>query len=222
LRDLTLFGNAQLPRDVDVVVAGASSKDLEAAFKDLICDRNRFGGFRLRPRGWLIDIWALEDTWAFRQQGIESFSFDALVQTTFLNVEAVAAEVSASTGRARSIYSAGFFEAVDDKILDINYEPNPYPILCVVRSITAAIRINWCLSRRLASYIVKHAGGASIRHLMEIQESHYGKARISQTKMTEYLEFIKKQLQAPGTGAIWLPATRLEQLELSTYWTPVY
>src|ERR1700736_2582933 len=59
LRDLTLFGNAQLPRDVDVVVAGASSKDLEAAFKDLICDRIRFGGFRLRPRGWLIDIWAL-------------------------------------------------------------------------------------------------------------------------------------------------------------------
>src|ERR1700733_11911919 len=175
LRDLTLFGNSEVPRDVDIVVADTNARDLERVFEDLIHERNRFGGLRLRTTGWMIDIWALRDTWAFREHLKEPASFDNLVQTTFLNVEAVAAEIPTQLGRPRPIYSGGFFESVTSKVLDVNFEPNPHPGLCVVRSITTALRLDWRISKRLGAYIVQHASLIPLERLMGIQESHYGR-----------------------------------------------
>lgn len=221
LRDLVLFGNSEVPRDVDVVVGDTNAKDLERAFEDLIHERNRFGGLRLRSTGWMIDIWALRDTWAFREHLKEPVSFDSLVQTTFLNVEAVAAEIPTQHGRPRPIYSAGFFESITRKVLDINFEPNPHPDLCVIRSITTALRLNWRISKRLGAYIVQHASPIPLQKLMAVQESHYGRIRIQQTRMLEYLRAIDKQLHDNSVHEIRLPATQIEQLELSKYWTPV-
>jgi hypothetical protein len=221
LRDLMLLDSAELPRDVDIVVEGVETSELERVFADLIQDRNRFGGLRLRAKGWLIDIWTLKSTWAFRERLKESISFDNLVQTTFLNVEAVAAELPIQPGRPRPFYSAGFFEATERKVLDINFEPNPYPGLCVVRSIMTALRLDWVMSRRLGTYIVQHASLAPVQTLIEIQESHYGKIRIRPTRMLEYLQSIDNQLHENSTNEIRLPATRVEQLEFSNYWTPV-
>jgi hypothetical protein len=221
LRDLALHGNSEAPRDVDVVVDDTDARGLELAFEDLIHERNRFGGLRLRTTGWMIDIWALRDTWAFREHLKEPVSFESLVQTTFLNVEAVAAEIPIQIGRPRPIYSAGFFESVASKILDINFEPNPHPGLCVVRSITMALRLNWRISKRLGAYIVQHASLIPLQRLMAVQESHYGKIRIQQTRMLEYLRAIDEQLYDNSVQEIRLPATQVEQLELSKYWTPV-
>ncbi|SRR6266403_619007 len=220
LRDLVLLGNSEVPRDVDVVV-DVTKTDLETVFVDLIHETNRFGGLRLRPKGWMIDIWALRDTWALREHLIGPITFDGLVQSTFLNVEAVAAELPTLPGRPRAVYSAGFFEAADKKVLDINFQPNPHPVLCVIRAITTAVRLNWLISRRLGAYILQHASSTSTGKLMTVQESHYGKIRIREKRMEEYLKSIDEQLRANYIEAIRLPATQVEQLQLSKYWTPV-
>src|SRR5438045_6730879 len=80
LRDLTFVGGSEVPRDVDVVVDAITSDDLQSVFADLVYEKNRFGGLRLRTRGWMIDIWALNDTWAFREKLKEQVSFESLVQ----------------------------------------------------------------------------------------------------------------------------------------------
>jgi len=90
LRDLVLFGNSETPRDVDVVVSGTNALELEQIYKDILHRKNRFGGLQLRPRGWLIDIWTLQDSWAFKEKLVQPANFDQLVRTTFLNVEAIA------------------------------------------------------------------------------------------------------------------------------------
>jgi hypothetical protein len=221
LRDLTVFGNSEAPRDVDVVVRDTNARDLETVFRDLIQAKNRFGGLRLRPTGWLVDIWALSDTWAFRERLKEPISFETLVETTFLNVEAIAAEIPTQLGRPRPIYSAGFFESVSRRVLDTSFEPNPHPALCVVRSITTALRLNWRMSKRLAAYIIQHATKIPVAQLMAVQESHYGKIRIQPARMLEYLRAINDQLQTDSICEIALPATQSEQLEFSKYWTPV-
>jgi len=148
-------------------------------------------------------------------------SFDHLVRTTFLNVEAVAAEIFIVRGRPRPVYSAGFFEAIDARVLDINYEPNPHPGLCVVRAISAGLRLNWALSRRLSSYIITQASAFSVDQLTEIQRSHYGKIRIPQVKMLGYLESIEEQLQSDAQ-TIKLPIATAEQLHFSTYSPSAY
>jgi hypothetical protein len=221
LRDLLILGNAQVPRDVDIVVNVEDPSQLESAVGDLIQSRTRFGGFRLRPKGWLIDVWTLRDTWALRQNFSKDCTFAGLVQTTFLNVEAVAAEIAITPGYGRRVYSAGFFEAVEARILDINFEPNPYPALCVVRSIVTALRLGFAISHRLATYIVKVAGVVSPRTLMDAQTSHYGNIRVQQERLSEYVRYLDEQLLGPTETRIYLPGSRREQLELSKYWTPV-
>jgi hypothetical protein len=221
LRDLTILGPSEVPRDVDIVVANARPEHLEEVFADLVHSKNRFGGLRLRTKGWLIDMWTLDSTWALRDRSDEFLTFDRLVQTTFLNVEGIAAEISPKPTQKRKLYSSSFFEAATDKILDISFEPNPHPSLCVVRSIMTAIRLNWVLSRRLSNYILHHAKLGSMKTLLQAQESHYGKIRIRETQMKEYLDSIKKQLNDTAAKTIRLPPTKSEQLSLSQYWTPV-
>lgn len=220
LRDLLVFGNSERPRDVDVVVRDANFSELELVFRDLIYEKTRFGGLRLRAKGWLIDVWALPDTWAFRQGLMPRVSFDHLVQTTFLDVEAAAVEIAPHRGRPRKFYSAGFFEAIERQVLDINLEPNPFPALCAVRSIITALRLDFALSRRLAEYVVRYASRIPIEELTETQESHYGKLWIAPTRMLEFLNYIEDQLRESSTEVVRLPKTRPEQLELLRDWMP--
>lgn len=220
LRDLAVFGNSFAPRDVDVVVSGANALELERAYDDIVHHKNRFGGLQLRPKDWLIDIWALQDSWAFKKKLAHPINFDQLVKTTFLNVEAVAVEVASKPGSAREIYSSGFFEAIAGKILDINFEPNPFPQLCVVRTLISALRLNFGISPRLGKYLIRNTHGLPVRELVELQESHYSKVRIESNKMVEYLTYIEEQLCLNSSHAIWLPTTRQEQLELSQSWSP--
>ena len=221
LRDLLVLGNAQLPRDVDIVVNVTDASELEDVFGDVLHDKTRFGGLRLRPKGWLIDVWTLNNTWAFRTGFLKNPSFTQLPCTTFLNVEAVAAEIVPQSGYPRRIYSAGFFEAVENKLLDINFEPNPYPALCTVRSIITALRLGFSLSGRLAQYIVNCARELPAQAFVDAQMSHYGNVRVRQGRLLEYIDSLEKQLHASAEAVVYLPENRKEQLELSTYWAPV-
>lgn len=205
LRDLTIFGPSEVPRDIDVVV-DVRHAELDGVFSDLISSRNRFGGLRLKSTDLHIDIWALENTWALRREPTEYPSFDRLVRTTFLNVEAIAADVLPKRGKKRTIYSAGFFESIRNRMLDISFEPNPYPQLCIVRSLITALRLNWLVSRRLASYIVRQAATTPIQTLLDIQSSHYGGLKISLPEIQAYLQSMERRLDDPKLEAMRVDA----------------
>src|ERR1035438_6552739 len=115
LRDLMVHGPTTEPRDIDVVVDGASIEDLTNLFQDVVVRRTRFGGLHLNVKGWMVDVWPLSDTWALRELRIGSRDFQALTRTTFLNVEAVVIDLTNRRRNGRQIYSSGFFEAIDRK-----------------------------------------------------------------------------------------------------------
>src|SRR5271157_1476053 len=134
VRDLAVFGPAERPRDVDIVLAGASADEIERVFEAWVVRRTRFGGVRLLVEKWMFDIWDVSSTWGIHQLGLDP-SFGELPKTTFLNVEAVAAEISSNPGFERRIYSGAFFKALEERTVNINFEDNPFPALCVVRSL---------------------------------------------------------------------------------------
>ena len=162
IRDLAVFGPTERPRDVDIVLAGASTHEIERIFGAWIVRRTRFGGVRLRVDKWMFDIWDVSSTWGINQLGLDP-NFGELPKTTFLNVEAVAAEISANPGRERKIYSSVFFKALEERIVNINFEENPFPALCVVRSLITAARLDFDIGRALAEYIVHHARAEGFR-----------------------------------------------------------
>jgi len=210
LRDLMLYGPSRDPRDVDVVVDGVSIEKLSNLFKDVLVRKTRFGGLHLNAKGWMIDIWPLRDTWAVREFRAGAGDFEALTRTTFLNVEAVTIELK--FGARRKVHSSGFFEALRNQILDINLEENPFPELAAVRTLITAAKLQYSMSRRLASYVLHHARKTPLEQLVSVQLNHYGIARLDEDRINVWTRTLRTQL---ATGSeIRLPVRRPVQLDL--------
>jgi hypothetical protein len=209
LRDMTVYGPSKDPRDVDVVVDGASIDTLAKLFADVLVRKTRFGGLHLNSKGWMIDIWPLNQTWAVRERRAGEADFEALTRTTFLNVEAVAVELK--EGR-RQVYSSGFFEAVGNRVLDINLEENPFPELASIRTLLTAAKFQYSMSKRLARYVVYHTNKIPLEQMVSIQLSHYGIARLNEDRINHWMRVLSDQL-ATGSS-LRVPALKPTQLTL--------
>ncbi len=209
-----IYGPSAQPRDVDIVVDGASVDDLALLFHDTLVRRTRFGGLHLNVMGWMVDIWPLSQTWALRELHVGSGDFEALTRTTFLNVEAVTVELSNRRSTSRSIYAAGFFEAVRTRTLDINLEENPFPELAAIRTLVIASRLRYGLRRRLARYVLHYITKTPVEKFLEIQLSHYGVVKYDVDTIHSWTKVIKEQI---GTQPIILvPKKTQAQLSLWT------
>jgi len=205
IRDLMLNGPSISPRDVDVVVGAVDLKDITAVFSENLTRRNRFGGLHLAIGGWHFDIWPLSQTWAFQKRIVPNATFESLPKTTFLNIEAVAVRLDSREWRYREIYSNGFFEALLSRTLEINSEPNPYPALCVLRSLMLAARLDFLIGPRLATYICEHARLAGIEELMQVQSEHYNQIYYDASTLNGWVSAIAKQRRLSKRSALELP-----------------
>ena len=149
IRNLLLTKPRPAVRDLDVVVGGISAAQPASSLGAKVTRPTRFGGLHAEIREAQLDLWPVSDTWAFRHLGVGSGSFADLPRTTFLDIEAVTAELTTAPGRARRIYAHGFFESLLNRCIDINLEDNPFPELCVVRSLVTAVRLRFSLGRKL-------------------------------------------------------------------------
>ncbi|WP_223639328.1 hypothetical protein [Corallococcus sp. EGB] len=211
LRDLLAVSATAAPRDVDLVVAGATGEALRAAFARQLVRVNRFGGLRLQVQKLPVDIWTLESTWAFQQKLVPGGDFAQLPRTTFLNVEAVAAEMDTRKGRARQVYGDAFFRAVREQVLEINLEENPYAGLCVVRSLLTARKLHYALGPRLARYLAHHGSRIDGAELEAIQRSHYGRVHLGRDQLMRLIRIVSGRATATRPRPIELPRAR--QLE---------
>lgn len=198
------------PRDVDIVVAGMSASDLREKFHPIIVRQTRFGGFQLERMNWQFDVWPLQCTWAFVQDGTQSPRFAALPSTTFFNLEAIAVDVWAPPGRSRTIYSGDdqFFQGIISQTLEINREENPFPALCVVRSIVMAYSTGFAIGPRLARYLTRTNASISDSELMDAQRNHYGRIRCDVPTMRRWLEHIEESHSRDSRSTIALPQPR--------------
>jgi hypothetical protein len=164
------------PRDVDIVMECADMSALKRKFGNYIARETRFGGLQLRRRDWHFDVWPLRDTSAFRDDEHASPRFDDLPSTTFFNIEAIAVDVWPQRGRPRRVFSGDdqFFEAILTRTLEINRERNPYPELCVVRSLVLAHNLQWRIGPRLVRYLASHGSVMSSKDFEAVQKQHYG------------------------------------------------
>ncbi len=213
LRDLMIHGPSVMPRDVDIVVSEITPS-LLSAISSKIRRRTRFGGLNLESQGWMFDVWDISSTWAFREGAVDGSAFCDLPRTTFLNCQAVVAEVYPKKGRQRLIYSHGFFESIMSKTLDINCEDNPFPSLCVVQTLLTAAKLNFGMSRKLASYVTHHATRDGLEKLVEIQASHYRRIAANVDVLHKWMAAIREQIATGLALSITLPAVTLCQLPL--------
>jgi hypothetical protein len=206
IRDLMLIGPSITPRDVDLVVGAMDLNDVDAAFAKTRRRRNRFGGLHVAIHGWHFDVWPLGETWAFRHKHIEPAAFATLPQTTFLNIEAVAARLDTENWRYREIYAHGFFEALLTRTLEINCAVNPYPSLSIVRSLLMAAKLAFSIGPKLAEYICAHFDENHVDDLLDAQWQHYKRIICDAETFTHWLSAIAIQRKLSKRSAVQLPS----------------
>jgi hypothetical protein len=207
------------PRDIDIIVGGATREQLQDVLREaLVLERlTRFGGLHLckrLPTGScvLFDIWTLSDTWGFHSQNIAP-RIEDFPGTTFLNIDSCAIELQQPAGRQREFFAKGFFEGIANRVMDVNYAPNPYPYVCVARALVLAARLNFTITRPLAEFILNHSAAGGIEALIEAQQSHYGMVRCDAREFGVWLHQIRRQFDS-GQLAIGIEVSRARHLEL--------
>ena len=194
------------PRDIDIVMNGASLEEMQSSFEPYISRRTRFGGLQLKRVNWQFDVWPLKETFALKEQRVESPTFSDLPSTTFFNVEAVAVEIWPKRGHARRIFSGDeqFFQGITTRTIEINREENPFPELCVVRALVMAANLQWKVGPRLLSYLGEHGDTMSSSAFEAIQEKHYGKIQWSGSLFKKAMEEVHSAIQRRETDAVEL------------------
>ncbi len=173
LRDLMLFGLRTDPRDVDVVVLKLSS-DLRSFLEPHVRRNTRFGGVEVSLGHWDVDLWELSSTWAFRAGLVKAEGYGDLPKTTFLDVQAIAVEVTSRPGHARRIFEHGFFKAVRQRTADINLEENPYPARCVLSALATAHKLGFSMAPKLVRYVLHHGAQIDLHELCGYQLQQLG------------------------------------------------
>ena len=191
-RDLVAHSKPKRPRDIDLVAGSDQLEPLLEQVQATVRRRTRFGGLQLSLRNWTVDVWPLSQTWAFREQLIPECSFEDLPRTTFLNIEAIAIELGSRTrGKSRRVADAGFFDALATRTIDINFEPNPFPALCVVRTLVFASQLNFAVSARLVQYLARQMKNTTVDQLIDVQLEHYGHVKLAPNKLEAWQQFVE-------------------------------
>lgn len=152
LREFSLGNTREFASDMDLVSA-VSRAEIYAAIKDFSPIMNKFDGFRFVVGKRRFDIWALEDTWAFREGLVSGRNFSDLFKTTFFNVD----EAVFHLRDERVDCSSEYLNAIGSKTLEINLEPNPSPRGMSRRAINLAIENDLGIGPKLARFILTHA-----------------------------------------------------------------
>ncbi len=216
VRDLTL---GFTPRDIDIVVDAQSIEKLTSHLIPSLLRRTRFGGFCFDLSGWLLDIWTLSDTWAFRVGQVQPPTFDNLVRTTFLNVESVSVELfPGKDGKQRSVVHPAFLRGLDSRVVEIQLEANPFPALCVVRALLTAARLDFAVGPELKRYVDAHGNGLTTSQVEGIQLDHYGEIKWDSREIVSWISLVSSSAVRNG-APVRLPLSSEKTSKLREAWS---
>jgi len=197
-----LLCNSKTPRDLDIILGYVSKEKLADLFSEKIKGRTGLGGLKLQVKDWSIDMWALKDTWAFKEGEIGGNGFSDYPKITFLNVDAIAIQLFAKGKKKREIYSNGFFEAICTKTIELNHKENPSPAKCIVRALRIADKFKFSIGPRLASYMVSYVNKGEIEELAEIYQRRYTSKSISVDILYKCMKSIEEQLKTSAKSSV--------------------
>lgn len=136
IRDIALNGIRHFNSDLDFVFVGDSmvlSQGLSSighvSNRKLSLAANKFGGWRLQTEQLLLDIWPIQETWAFKQSWVDYQSIGSLLNTTITNWDAIL-----FSWRHKKLYfGSDYFTHLETGYLDLVLDKNPNELGLLVR-----------------------------------------------------------------------------------------
>jgi len=205
VRDMLLCNNS-IPRDLDIILGYVSRERIKTLFRNHIKGETSLGGLKLQVKDWSIDMWPIQETWAFKEGNVMGKGFSDYPKITFLNIDAIAIQLFSKRRQKRKIYSKGFFEAIAERTIELNFEENPAPAECIVRALQIANRFNFVIGPRLAHYMISYIKQIEIEELAEIYQRRYTNAAITVEKLHNCFKNIEAQVQASKNRTVMVIA----------------
>lgn len=185
IRDFFFEKKSSYPRDLDVVVGNIKLESIPIDYlRQVEYSVNQFGGVKLKEKDKTVDVWQLKDTWGIKMKKAEVTPHE-LVNTAFFNVSAIAFDY----GREKFIVSDAFKSFFDTRILDVVYEDNPFPDLCVVNSLYYSQKLHCKLSERLSLWLLNHY--QKEYDYSYVQMKHFGAIKYSNSEIGEFISKLR-------------------------------
>jgi hypothetical protein len=175
------------PRDIDLVLCSNSKKSslenlLHSYYSESNIKKNQFEGYKLQSSYVLIDIWLLEDTWAFRQ-GLLKASLNNLLGSVCLNIDAYAYHLT----------NKYFIENCDEKGLpreiEFSLKENPNIDLNIIRALYLSKKYNIEISTQLRETALSffYKKDQVEQRTIDIQKKHYKDIVLSKEEISHML-----------------------------------
>ena len=169
------------PRDIDIIV-DLDEDILNKTISMYKHEKNRFRGYKLYIDSIEVDIWAITETWAFKEEKLDSDTAN-ISDTVFLNVDSVVYDFKNNT-----FHRKRYNEFIETKTLDIVLRENPCLELNLLRALVFMDRYKAKLSESIISLFLNKFNehqGILANKLFELQSSHY-KENIYTKEQLEY------------------------------------
>lgn len=202
LRDLCIGGNRFFDSDVDLVFEQHDKGNLETLLKEYRYKLNAFGGYRIQLKKWHVDIWNIENTWAFKNNIVKMDGFKSLTETTFFNWDAIVYEVDSG-----DIHSAeNYLMNLHERYLDINLIENPNALGSMVRALRMMIKLNAKLSPSLCDYVFDNMEKFDSDVIIAYEKQKYWKASLSSEILSNIFISMKYHKANQLSDAFELPS----------------
>lgn len=171
-------------KDVDIVLSSIND-DTRKLFDKYLIRENSFGGFKLKINNTRYDIWSLESTWGLKNY--PQIPFDekkTLINSSFFNSTAILYSIN----DRKFIYDELFSKFYYDMVLDIVFEVNPYPELCIIKALEYSIsykKLNLRISEKLRDYIVRNFESSKYK-FEETQINNYGTIKFDYNEINDF------------------------------------
>lgn len=180
IRDFFLERDASF-RDLDVVL---SRVDENSFVNGAHYKQNQFGGVKLTIGNNVVDVWQLQDTWGIKRKGMIPFPL-VLMDTSFYNFSSIVYNYNEEC----FYYNKKFVEFLAYKNLDIVYEDNPLPELCIVSSLWYSKCLGLKMSKRLRDWLSTHYD--KNKDYEPVQLKHFGERKYTNEEIKNELNILK-------------------------------
>lgn len=188
LREYKDKGDIQELRDIDIIIDITSEEAWEKLLHRYNSMRNSFGGYKMLCKDFVIDVWILKETWAYKEDIIscaESEYIKYLPETVFLNLDAIIYDLK------RGIwYDQQYCKAMKSGEIDIVLERNPHLLLNIVRAFVLKKRYNMSFFNKLTDVVKReiNINKDFVKDLIHIQEKRYRKVIMCQNEISQIMQ----------------------------------
>lgn len=189
IRDLYMSSEIVVPRDFDIVLNSSIDIDeVESYFyrSGYVYRKNRFDGFKVEIGKTEVDLWYLDNTWAFKNNKVE-LSVENLISTVYLNLDGIAYNYN-----SKKLYNAVFEKAEKNREIDIVLQENPQEKLNLLRALVFKEKYNYNLSEDLIDrYLYFYKKDSKLaEELNDLQIDHYGQNKMLKANIDDELQMM--------------------------------